>query len=132
MGLLAIARKPHVGMDVEELLPIEAEIADRYFSERERAVLRELIGAEWLEGFYNCWTRKEAILKAEGVGLNVKLDAFDVTLQPGAPAALLGSQPTAGLTLDWHLTRLQPGLTFVGALATSSAPKRLDCYRFIG
>jgi phosphopantetheinyl transferase len=34
---------------------------------------RPLIGADCLEGFYNCWARKEAIPKA---GLNVRLDAL--------------------------------------------------------
>jgi 4'-phosphopantetheinyl transferase len=120
MALLAIASDLDVGVDVEEIRPIDAEIADRYFSEREKAELRKLTGTEWLEGFYNCWTRKEAILKAEGIGLNVKLDGFDVTLQPGAAVTLLGYHPTAGLTLKWHLTGLQPGLGFAGALATSS------------
>ena len=131
VALLAIASDLEVGVDLEELGPIEVEIAEQYFSEREQADLRNLTEAEWLEGFYNCWTRKEAILKAEGIGLNMRLDAFDVTLQPGNPVALLGFRASAGLTQHWHLEGLWPGLGFVGALATSTVPRRVDCYRFI-
>ncbi len=132
MALLAITSDLEVGVDLEELRFVEAEIAERYFSERERIDLGLLAKTEWLQGFYNCWTRKEAILKAEGIGLNVKLDAFDVTLRPGDFVEMLGFKPAAGLTTSWHLSELRPGLGFVGALATSAAPKALACFHFTG
>jgi len=132
VALLAIVLDLEVGVDLEELNPIEAEIAERYFSERERTDLGNLKAAQWLEGFYNCWTRKEAILKAEGIGLNVKLDGFDVTLRPDDRATLLGFNPEAGVSLKWHLSQLRPARGFVGALATSSVPKSVACYHFVG
>jgi 4'-phosphopantetheinyl transferase len=130
MCLLAIAKSLVVGVDVEEVRPIEYGIAEQYFSARERAALKTLAGRDWLEGFYNCWTRKEAILKAEGVGLNVKLETFDVSLSPNVRAALLGVRATAGFTSDWHLVELRPASGFVGALATNTAPAGITCYRF--
>ncbi len=98
IGLLAVSNDLALGVDVEEIRPVEHDIAERYFSVREQADLKRLTGSDWLEGFFHCWTRKEAILKAEGVGLSGKLDAFDVSLEPNAKAVLLGVRPAAGFT----------------------------------
>ena len=131
MAMLAIGSDLEVGVDVEELCPIGAEFAEQYFSQRERADLEDLTHAEWVEGFYNCWTRKEAILKAEGIGLNANLDAFDVTLRPASPAVLLEFRASSGITHHWHLMRLSPGLGFVGALASGVVPRMLHCSHFV-
>jgi 4'-phosphopantetheinyl transferase len=91
VALCAIAWDRAVGCDLEwrdaELAC--RETADRLFSARERADLHRLASAQWIEGFYNCWTRKEAFVKALGRGLSHPLDSFDVSVAPGEPAALL-------------------------------------------
>ena len=131
IALLAVATVYTVGVDVEEIRPIEPGLVERHFSSQEQTALKALTGGDWLEGFYNCWTRKEAILKAEGSGLNVKLDAFDVSLMPREQATVLGVRADAGFTSDWHLTELRPALGFVGALATDAPPANIICYRFV-
>jgi 4'-phosphopantetheinyl transferase len=130
-AILAICARHSVGADIEEIRPIEREVAELYFSARERAELRRLTGDEWLRGFFNCWTRKEAVLKAEGLGLNVKLDSFDVSLLPGEPAAILDIRAGDGVISDWHLLDLNPGPNLAGALATPVIPSRLACFHFV-
>lgn len=130
ISILAVAVGLEIGVDIEEVRPVEYGIVQRYFSTQEQSSLATLTGADRLKGFYNCWTRKEAVLKAEGLGLNVKLDAFDVSLSPNAKAAVLGVRPSAGFTSNWHLVELRPALGFVGALATNSAPASVSCYSF--
>ena len=80
IAVLAVDHAQPVGVDVEDVRPIEEDVADRHFSATELTDLRGLKGEAWLAGFYRCWTRKEAILKAEGVGLSRALDSFDVSL----------------------------------------------------
>ena len=89
IAVLAVAHGLPVGVDVEEMRPIEPEVAATHFSASELSDLNGLQGDAWLGGFYRCWTRKEAILKAEGVGLHRALDSFDVAVLPDAPAELL-------------------------------------------
>jgi len=131
LSLLAISTDFELGIDVEEIRPIERDLADRHFSEFERAQLNHLQEDMWLKGFYNCWTRKEAILKAEGVGLHAKLDAFDVTLRPNSIAALLGYQPDSRLTKNWHLIDIDLSQNYSAALAISEMPRSIEHRKFM-
>jgi phosphopantetheinyl transferase len=54
---------------------IEA-IAERFFSSEETQQLRALTGLEKRQGFFSCWTRKEAYL-SQGRGASVKFDQRD-------------------------------------------------------
>src|ERR1700680_2545522 len=81
-ALYAFALRREVGIDIEKIRPEVAfqGIEDRYFSPRERQELRDLPEKLRAEGFFLCWTRKEAYAKARGDGLYLPLDSFDVSL----------------------------------------------------
>jgi len=89
MGMIAIARGREVGCDIERVEQkfADEQIPERFFSPAEVAALRALPAAEQCEAFFRIWTRKEAFIKACGMGLSLPLDSFDVTL--GRRAALL-------------------------------------------
>jgi 4'-phosphopantetheinyl transferase len=91
LALYVAAWGRDVGCDVERRDPALASsaTAERLFSRAEARALRGLDPARRVEAFFNCWTRKEAYVKARGCGLSLPLDSFDVTLAPGEPAALL-------------------------------------------
>ena len=127
IALLAVTDGGPVGVDVEEVKPIEPEVAEAHFSASERSQLRELQGDAWLAGFYRCWTRKEAILKAEGVGLSLALDSFDVSLLPAA--GLLETRTS--LSYPWKLHDLSPSEGTIGAVATAHSDARLACFSFV-
>jgi 4'-phosphopantetheinyl transferase len=126
IAILAVASEHPVGVDVEDMKPIEAEVAAAHFSDSELSDLGRLHGDAWISGFYRCWTRKEAILKAEGVGLNLALDGFDVSLLPDAPAELLRTREH--FCYAWKLHHLSPAPGTVGALATAIAQAELSCF----
>jgi 4'-phosphopantetheinyl transferase len=79
--------------------------------------LRTLPAAQKPEGFFNCWTRKEAYLKAVGEGLAAALDSFDVTLLPGEAPRMLTLEGDAVRAARWHLQTFRPAERYIGALA---------------
>lgn len=130
IGLLAVTRVAAIGIDVECVRPIEPEVATSHFSRAELADLAQLSPQQWLTGFFHCWTRKEAILKAEGCGLNLPLDSFDVSLLPGQPALLRAVRPQAALHHHWRLQHLQPAPSIIGAVAVGADFTHLRCFQF--
>jgi 4'-phosphopantetheinyl transferase len=90
VALIAIGRKRQIGIDIELIRPEFAaeEIAKRYFSAKEVDELGKLPVESRVEGFFLCWTRKEAYVKARGDGLHIPLDSFSVSVSPDAAATL--------------------------------------------
>jgi 4'-phosphopantetheinyl transferase len=127
IAVLAVDHAQPVGVDVEDVRPIETEVADGHFSATELTDLRGLQGDAWLTGFYRCWTRKEAILKAEGVGLSRALDTFDVSLLPDKKAELISTRQR--FSYPWKLHDLSPSSGTIGALATAQPHARLAYFR---
>jgi 4'-phosphopantetheinyl transferase len=119
LALVGFLRGPEIGVDVEHLKPMSdlEQIAERFFSESERVALRGLPAALKHQGFFNCWTRKEAYLKAVGEGLAAPLDSFDVTLVPGEPPRMLILRGDAERAGRWFFRCFRPADDYVGALA---------------
>jgi 4'-phosphopantetheinyl transferase len=88
-GMIAVARGREVGCDIERIEPkfADDQIPERFFSPNEVAALRLLPKADQHRAFFRIWTRKEAFIKACGLGMSLPLDSFDVTL--GDEALLL-------------------------------------------
>jgi 4'-phosphopantetheinyl transferase len=109
LALYAITRNLEVGVDVEHVRSDfeYEEIAKRFFSVNEVATLRAIPTEKKLDAFYNCWTRKEAYIKAQGKGLSLPLDSFDVSFAPDEPQE----------RSLWTLMDLQPGRGYMGAVA---------------
>ena len=85
--LLAVTAGRAVGVDIEfhrENVKRDA-IAKRWFSEEERAFLQPLENQEAV--FFEIWSKKEAYVKAQGLGIYFDLPSFTVPLgeEPGVP-----------------------------------------------
>ncbi len=130
LALYAVTRLGAVGIDLEYMRDdLEYErIAERFFSLNEVRLFRTVPQEKRLEAFFACWTRKEAYLKARGMGLSLDLKHFDVSLAPGEPATLLSSREE-GLDISrWSLYDLSPGAGYMAALAVEGHPARLMCW----
>jgi 4'-phosphopantetheinyl transferase len=113
VALFAFGRHRNIGIDVEKIeegLGIQS-IAETCLSISEQALLSNLSSKDRATGFFNCWTRKEAYLKARGDGLRLALSGFDVTLAPGAPARFL-----AGVGPEWQIVAFYAESNFPAAL----------------
>jgi 4'-phosphopantetheinyl transferase len=111
-----------IGVDVEAVRPVpEADaIARQFFSPREVEAYFALPTPDRRLGFFNCWTRKEAFVKARGDGLAFGLDRFDVSLDPRGPARILRVDREPGERCGWMLGDFNPAPGFVGAVVVQS------------
>jgi 4'-phosphopantetheinyl transferase len=126
LAALAVAVARPIGVDIEaiRLLPDADGIADIAFSRRERSEFRALDPQDRPLGFFNCWTRKEAFVKALGDGLRHPLHAFDVSLTPGQPAIVRRVGRAHGNRTGWELRAFTPAPGFVGAIAIPAVALR--------
>ncbi len=132
LGLCAVAYDQAPGVDVERIRPLDDlnQIAKQFFSASEHEQLRALPEAERLGAFFNCWTRKEAYLKACGEGLARPLDSITVSLAPGEPAQILHIEGSTSKAASWFLQSLVPVRGYVGAVAVEGQDWRLNCWQW--
>lgn len=84
-GVLALSDRLATGIDVEVLRPMPdaSALAEAYFAPAERSAIAAIADAAARDAaFLRCWTRKEACLKAIGIGLHLATAGFDVGTQP--------------------------------------------------
>jgi 4'-phosphopantetheinyl transferase len=104
-ALYAVTLERDIGIDIEYKRPIRDadQIVERFFSREEKLAFHSLLEGSKDRAFLNCWTRKEAYLKALGTGLSHPLDAFSVTLLPGEPAGLKPAECNARASPEWTI-----------------------------
>lgn len=129
-ALIAVTRGRRVGIDVERIRTsvIGERIAEHFFAAEELAALRALRPEEQAQAFFECWTCKEAFVKAVGRGLSIPLDAFVVAI--GEPAALLEVRSEPREAARWTLHGLDPAPDHVGALAVEGRGLRLRSWQW--
>ena len=119
LALFAIANGAEIGIDTERIqTDFEYDlIAARFFSPSEYLRLKNLPPQMKPEAFFNCWTRKEAYIKARGKGFSLPLDQFNVSFVPGEPAQLLQTRADAAEATRWSLMNLKPKTGYAAAIA---------------
>ena len=120
-ALVAVAGE-EVGVDIERIGPVDdlPRLAQKSFSAAEIETLEALPAAQRNEGFFTCWTRKEAVIKALGEGLSHPLDAFDVAFAPGEDARVLAFRGCDDDPAAWTLADLEVPDGYRGAVAIRS------------
>jgi 4'-phosphopantetheinyl transferase len=129
-GLLAVTRGRRVGVDVERVRADFAgeDIARRFFAPAEVEALAGSAPDQYVTGFFRCWTRKEAYVKARGDGLSLALDRFEVPLDQGATRALASCLDDPSECVRWSLREIVPAPGYLGALVVEGDGWTLRAY----
>lgn len=121
--LLAVTRGRPVGADIEVPRDIDTgELAPGGLTAAEQQYLSAQPADGRLRAFYRCWTRKEAVLKACGVGLAGSMQELEVA--PGRPGPVLVRHRCAAGPDRWLVQDLpaRPGPGgWLGAVAQPAA-----------
>ena len=132
--LIALADGMPIGADVEMVrpLPDRDEIVRRYFHPGEVADLAALEeGSAAPLAFFRCWSRKEAVVKALGLGMSLDLHRYRVSCRPGDKPALLALENEENPSEAWTVVDLEPtasaGHAYVGAVAARSNSLNVSC-----
>jgi len=123
LTMIAVCLDAEIGIDVEAVRPIPewADIAVSQFSTGENQSIHAEAPAHRMEAFFRCWTRKEALIKAVGMGLSVPLDSFTVSTSLAQPPALLHCSWDTDAISRWSLMHLEPAPGYVGAVAVENS-----------
>jgi 4'-phosphopantetheinyl transferase len=121
-AMIAIAQGREVGVDLELIKEdVEAlKLAERFFSDREQLHVRSTAPESRSREFFHYWVAKEAVLKAEGVGLAslhaCEIDWSSGSNRDGVPVRLGGRSQ-----LPWVVRTLDCGPGWVGAVAAKGS-----------
>jgi len=123
LAVFAFCAEGDVGIDIERVRPVPDvdRLAQRFFTCTEAAAVCATPGPRKITAFLTCWTRKEAYLKALGIGLEVALDSFEVSVGPERPARLLTVDGSWWAARSWTMLDVPPVDGAVGALAVRLA-----------
>jgi len=127
LALYALTRGRGIGIDIERLrsnLSFE-RIAKRFFPPAEFEKLRSLPPEEFVEGFFNFWTCKEAYIKAIGKGLSIPLNQFAVTVHANKTVKIQNSKTNHCEESRWSFYTLRPAPGYVGALTVEGKKLRI-------
>jgi 4'-phosphopantetheinyl transferase len=119
LALIAFTRDCEIGVDLELVRPIERalEIAARNFHPAELAAIRDASAEELAATFFRCWTRKEAVLKAVGLGLIHPLDELNTHLPNGGSCVEVPGAASQSVERCW-LQDVAPCSGYVGSVVT--------------
>ncbi len=125
LAVFAVTRRGRIGVDIEchKSIPNAELLVERFFSQHDCDRFKQLPEHERLNAFFRAWTRKEAVLKAIGLGVQ-RLDQCDVTFRTGEPEAVLRVGADTNAAAKWFLRSWQPETGYDGAVAVelSSTP----------
>jgi 4'-phosphopantetheinyl transferase len=133
-ALLAVTRGREVGADVEYHCAKVAteDIAKRFFSAAEVEAITKLPKHLHVDGFFKCWTRKEAYIKGIGTGLSFPLDKFTVSLNPAEVPELLEVAGDNKEKDRWMFWDVSPNSEYSAAVVAEGSGLCLRTFAAVG
>jgi 4'-phosphopantetheinyl transferase len=126
LALIAVGRGCDIGVDLERLETItdSTQLAAQFFREEEIEALSRASPTTLSSMFLTMWVRKEAVLKAEGIGIGSGLKVLvpHLTLTHAAKVELKTGEIEQR---SFYIYDINPTPSFVGALAVSRRASRI-------
>jgi 4'-phosphopantetheinyl transferase len=126
-ALVAVGVDRPLGVDIEFMrsFPDLDGLAEKIFSQRELQAFRSLKTAERVAAFFRAWTRKEAFVKALGLGFSMPVTEVEVTFGPKQRASVVRLHGQTEAAREWTLRDLPVLEDYVGALAIQGPLRRV-------
>ncbi len=129
--VMAFGQNLSLGIDVEKLkLKLLEKIVRRFFSKSEAQAYFSATEIQKMEVFYNCWTGKEAYLKARGDGISLDLSSFSIESRLHLPPQLTSFWGDDKEISQWKFYRFKPCKGFIATLVYPSIEVELKLYSF--
>jgi 4'-phosphopantetheinyl transferase len=111
--VVCILADEKVGVDVEQIRPIKLEDFRSQWTEKE---WEDILGSQdFIEKFYRYWTKKEAVIKADGRGMYLPLHTLDVSTSP----VVIGNNA-------WFLSEVDLDKSYCCSVATRTVKVQID------
>ena len=107
------------------------QLAQRYFSAGEARAVLAAQPAQRAAALLDCWTRKEAVLKAIGTGLGYPLESLDVTTAGNGGWVAVPAWKSTPPARCW-VAGVDLGDAYVGAVGCLGSRRRVVGYAFGG
>lgn len=126
-AMIAISQGREVGVDLEMIREdVEAlKLAERFFSDREQLHVRSTAPESRSREFFHYWVAKEAVLKAEGVGL-ASLQACEIDWSSGSDRDGVPVRLAGRSHVPWVVKSLDCGPGWVGAVAAQGSDWKIN------
>jgi len=130
--IVALSRDQDVGVDVEFIRKVKDAqgIVKSSFVIQEQIHLFSLPSTEFINGFFLCWTLKEAFIKAIGKGLSYPMNYFSVIDSRGNISGIGSLVITSGMAREWYQLSFIPQSSYVGAMVSSNRQPKVLYFDF--
>lgn len=124
-ALIALTRIHPIGVDIEfiKTSKYHDSIVEKNYSPQEFVQYQSLPEGEKLEAFFRGWTRKEAYIKAIGLGLYYPLEKFTVDLSSKEDKSMLSIEGSSERASTWLLPTFWAGEKIIGSVAIEAEVK---------
>ena len=132
IALIAVTRFSRIGVDVAvvEDLPDVDSLAAMSLSSTELESFRALNSDRQCNLFFNLWTCKEALAKADGRGLSAPLSEFEFAFSGMNACSLRSISRKSAEATRWSVFQFTPMSGYLGAVAVESGEAEIEHFSY--
>ena len=130
-ALFAFAYEREIGVDIQQIYEIADmdKVAEQIFSPNEITFLQLLSNSEKKEAFFQLWTRKEAYIKATGLGFSAELVSIDISSNLLNSSLQISTGNCSADSNGWIVHDLNPVPGYAAAFAIEGDAEVCQCWR---